>query len=66
MLVSHYITCSEMPTNEHVKVMEIKIILVELIRNFRFIGVEKPFTIKNPGFALRPNGLEVRVEKVGS
>ncbi|KAI4864228.1 cytochrome P450 [Hypoxylon rubiginosum] len=44
--------------------MEIKIILVELVRRFRFIPVDKPFTIENPGFALRPKGLEVRLERV--
>ncbi|KAI1084355.1 cytochrome P450 [Whalleya microplaca] len=44
--------------------MEIKIILVGLIRRFRFLKVEKPFTIENPGFALRPNGLEVGLERI--
>ncbi|OTB04987.1 hypothetical protein M426DRAFT_145735 [Hypoxylon sp. CI-4A] len=44
--------------------VEIKIILVELIRRFRFLGVEKPFTIENPGFALRPKGLEIRLSKI--
>ncbi|KAI6090985.1 cytochrome P450 [Hypoxylon rubiginosum] len=43
--------------------MEIKIILVELIRRFGFFPVDKPFTIENPGFALRPKGLEVRLER---
>ncbi|KAI0006418.1 cytochrome P450 [Xylariaceae sp. FL0662B] len=44
--------------------VEIKIILVELIRRFRFLKVEKQFTIENPGFALRPNGLEVSLERI--
>lgn len=46
--------------------MEIKIILVELVQRFRFFSVDKPFTIENPGFALRPNGLEVRLERVNA
>ncbi|KAI1404488.1 cytochrome P450 [Hypoxylon fuscum] len=46
--------------------MELKIILVELVRRFRFFSVEKPFTIENPGFALRPKGLEVRLERVST
>ncbi|KAI0117634.1 cytochrome P450 [Hypoxylon sp. NC0597] len=44
--------------------VEIKIILVELIRRFRFFKVDKPFTIENPGFSLRPKGMEVRLEKI--
>ncbi|RYP21857.1 hypothetical protein DL767_009176 [Monosporascus sp. MG133] len=44
--------------------LEIKIILFELIRNYRFLSVVKPFTVENPGFTLRPDGLEVRFEKV--
>ncbi|KAI1413024.1 cytochrome P450 [Hypoxylon sp. FL1857] len=44
--------------------VEIKIILVELIRRFRFFNVEKPFTIENPGFSLRPKGMEVRLERI--
>lgn len=43
---------------------EIKTILVEMIRGYRFIGVDKPWTIENPGFTLRPAGLEVRFEKI--
>ncbi|KAH6646939.1 cytochrome P450 [Truncatella angustata] len=42
---------------------EIKTILVEIIRNFRFLAVEKPFKVENPGFTLRPAGLEVKVER---
>ncbi|KAI2602773.1 cytochrome P450 [Hypoxylon sp. NC1633] len=44
--------------------MEVKIIVVELVRRFRFFAVDKPFTIENPGFALRPNGMEVRVQRI--
>ena len=44
--------------------MEIKTIFVEIIRNYRFLSVEKSFTVENPAFTLRPNGLEVRLEKI--
>lgn len=43
--------------------IEIKVILVEMIRQFSFINVAKDFTIENPGFALRPCGMKVRLEK---
>lgn len=43
--------------------MEIKIILVELIRRLKFVSVNSDFTVENPGFALRPCGMVVRVEK---
>lgn len=45
--------------------LEIKTIFVEIIRNYRFLSVEKPFTVENPAFTLRPAGLEVRLEKIG-
>ncbi|KAH8664481.1 cytochrome P450 [Xylariales sp. PMI_506] len=41
--------------------MEIKIILVELVQRFHFVKVDKPFTIENPGFAMRPNGMQVQL-----
>ncbi|RYO78864.1 hypothetical protein DL766_010305 [Monosporascus sp. MC13-8B] len=44
--------------------MELKIILFEIIRNYRFLSVVKPFTVENPSLTLRPRGLEVRFEKV--
>lgn len=44
--------------------LEIKVALVEMVPRFRFGAVDKPFTIENPGFAMRPNGLEVRVERI--
>ncbi|RYP92498.1 hypothetical protein DL770_001364 [Monosporascus sp. CRB-9-2] len=44
--------------------LEFKIILFELVRNYRFLNVVKPFTVENPGLTLRPIGLEVRLEKV--
>lgn len=43
---------------------EIKIILAEIVRNYRFLDVEKPFSVENPSFTLRPVGLEVRLEKI--
>ncbi|RYP53202.1 hypothetical protein DL768_001795 [Monosporascus sp. mg162] len=44
--------------------MELKIILFELTRNYRFLSVVKPFTVENPSLTLRPEGLEVRLEKI--
>lgn len=43
---------------------EIKIILAAMVRNYRFLSVEKPFKVENPSFTLRPAGMEVRMEKV--
>ncbi|CAJ2513250.1 Uu.00g013690.m01.CDS01 [Anthostomella pinea] len=43
---------------------EIKTILAEMVRNFKFVEVAKPFAIENPGFTLRPAGLEVRLERL--
>ena len=42
---------------------EIKIILVEIVRNYRFLAVEGPFTVENPSLTLRPRGLRVLLEK---
>ncbi|RYP39457.1 hypothetical protein DL767_002191 [Monosporascus sp. MG133] len=42
---------------------EIKIILVEMVRNYRFLAVEGPFTVENPSLTLRPRGLRVLLEK---
>ncbi|KAI1769425.1 cytochrome P450 [Hypoxylon sp. FL1150] len=44
--------------------MEMKIVLAEVVKNFRILRVEKPFAVHNPGFTLRPNGLEVRFERI--
>ncbi|XXG96106.1 hypothetical protein Hte_002385 [Hypoxylon texense] len=46
--------------------MEMKIILAELVRNFRILRVERPFTVRNPGFSIRPDGLEVRFERIAT
>ncbi|KAI0804906.1 cytochrome P450 [Xylaria sp. FL0064] len=43
---------------------EIKIILFEMVRNFRFVEVAEPFIIENPSLTLRPAGLKVRCQKV--
>ncbi|RYO87230.1 hypothetical protein DL766_009156 [Monosporascus sp. MC13-8B] len=42
---------------------EIKIIVVEMVRNYRFLAVEGPFTVENPSLTLRPRGLRVLLEK---
>ncbi|KAG8169546.1 hypothetical protein KVR01_000291 [Diaporthe batatas] len=43
---------------------EIKIILAEMVRGYRFLSIDKPFKVENPGFTLRPAGMEVRIEKI--
>lgn len=42
--------------------MEIKIILVELVRRFRFLRVERPFRVEVPGLSTRPQKMEIRFE----
>ncbi|KAI1387264.1 cytochrome P450 [Hypoxylon trugodes] len=44
--------------------MEIKIILAEIIRNFRILEVAKGFKIQNPSLTMRPSGLEIRLERI--
>ena len=44
--------------------MEIKTILIELVRNYRFLSVEKNHTVENPNLTLRPAGMEIRLEKI--
>lgn len=44
--------------------LEIKLILIEMVRNYRFLSVEKTFTVENPNLTLRPAGLEIRLEKI--
>ncbi|ETS78006.1 hypothetical protein PFICI_10068 [Pestalotiopsis fici W106-1] len=44
--------------------MEIKTILIELVRNYRFLSVEKKHTVENPNLTLRPAGMEIRLERV--
>lgn len=44
--------------------LEVKIVLIELIRNYRFLSVEGPFTVENPSLTLRPCGLKIRLEKI--
>lgn len=47
---------------------EIKIALFEMIRGYRFLGVDEaefgPFTVETPSIVLRPKGMKVRVEKI--
>ncbi|OTA99518.1 hypothetical protein M426DRAFT_325056 [Hypoxylon sp. CI-4A] len=43
---------------------EIKTILAEIVRNYRFLSVDQDYTVENPGFTLRPHGLKVRLEKI--
>lgn len=45
--------------------MEIKTILFEIARNYRFSEVEKPFVLETPSFVLRPAGMEIRIHKLG-
>ncbi|KAI6080281.1 cytochrome P450 [Hypoxylon rubiginosum] len=45
--------------------LEIKTIVVEMVRRYRFLYVAKPFSVGNPSLILRPTGLEVAVQKVG-
>lgn len=44
--------------------VEIKILLAEVVRNFRFTEVVKAGKVESPSFTLRPAGLEVRIEAV--
>ncbi|KAF3026576.1 hypothetical protein E8E14_014160 [Neopestalotiopsis sp. 37M] len=44
--------------------MEIKTILIELVRNYKFLSVEKDYTVENPNLTLRPAGLEIRLERI--
>ncbi|KAK9422289.1 putative Cytochrome P450 monooxygenase [Seiridium unicorne] len=46
--------------------LEIKTILVELVPKYRFLSVEKNYTVENPNLTLRPAGLEIRLEKIHS
>ncbi|KAK6215908.1 hypothetical protein LQW54_004088 [Pestalotiopsis sp. IQ-011] len=48
----------------HFALYEIKMILVEIVRNFRILGNVTPFTVENPSLTLRPRGMKVRLEKV--
>ena len=42
---------------------EMKIILVAMVRGYRFLKVDGPFTVENPSLTLRPRGLRVVLEK---
>ncbi|KAI6081793.1 cytochrome P450 [Hypoxylon rubiginosum] len=45
--------------------LEIKTILVEMVRHYRFLYVAKPFSVGNPSLILRPTSLQVAVQKLG-
>ncbi|KAK6069803.1 Cytochrome P450 709B2 [Seiridium cupressi] len=44
--------------------LELKMMLFDIVRHYRFLGVEGSFTVENPALTLRPNGLKIRVEKI--
>lgn len=43
---------------------EVKAVLFEIVRKYRFLSVEGTFTVENPSLVLRPNGLRIRLEKI--
>lgn len=43
---------------------EIKIILFRTVQRFRLLNIEKDFALESPSLSLRPNGLEIRIEKI--
>lgn len=43
---------------------QLKTVFFEVVRVYRFLGVEGSFTVENPAFTLRPSGLRVRLEKI--
>ncbi len=46
--------------------MEMKVILTELVRNFQILDSKKEFTLENPSLSLRPNGLEIRFQRIAT
>lgn len=44
--------------------VEIKIILAEMVRNYRFVSADEGFSVENPSFTFRPRGLKVRFQKI--
>lgn len=44
--------------------LELKTVLVELVRHFNFLKVEGDFTFANPSLVLKPNGLRIRLERI--
>lgn len=44
--------------------LEIKAFLFELIRTYRFLSIEGPFTVETPSLVLRPNGLKIKIGKI--
>lgn len=43
---------------------EIKAILFELVRRYRFLRIEGDFTLDNPSLNLRPRGMNIRFERI--
>lgn len=43
---------------------EIKAILFELVRRYRFLAVEGSFTLENPSLNLHPRGMNIRFERL--
>lgn len=44
--------------------VEIKNIVFELVQNYWFSKVDKPFVLETPSFVLRPAGMEIRIHKL--
>lgn len=55
----------EFASVDNLNFFEIKTISSEVVRNFRFLAVERPHHVENPGLTLRPLGLELRIETTG-
>lgn len=43
---------------------ESKAVLYELVRRFRFVGIDGEFRVENPGLTLRPSGMRVQFERI--
>ncbi|KAI1334255.1 cytochrome P450 [Xylariaceae sp. FL0016] len=48
----------------YLAMMEMKVILIEMIRNFEFICVEGSFTVDVPSFNLHPSGMKIRMRRI--
>lgn len=45
---------------------EVKAMLFEMVRKYRFVSVEGDFTVENPAITHRPCGLKVRYERISN
>ncbi|KAF4965998.1 hypothetical protein FSARC_6274 [Fusarium sarcochroum] len=61
-----FVSGSRMCIGKNYVMLDMKCMLIEMVPRFRFCAVDKPLTIENPGFAMRPTGLEARLEKIVS